>query len=192
MCDLWRPTHWRLSGSWSPAPTSPPRPAPGLPGDPPGGRRDEGRDDRPHVCPGRQGVDGSQGIDRTSWGMTRIRAVPVHGPRVTVVRQRKGAAVSEPIQPPDGQRQPRRVRRCRRTGVRKMESTNRSALAVLEVVADRSPDEGEAGGTVEGGGAGLLEHRAPEHGAGFSRLDILTRAEKTILPRGMDLMTFTK
>jgi hypothetical protein len=44
--------------------------------------------------------------------------VRVHGPRMTVVQQRKGAAPSEPIQPPDGKRQPRRVRRCRRTEAR--------------------------------------------------------------------------
>ena len=37
--------------------------------------------------------------------------VGVPGPRLTVVHQRKGAAASEPIQPPDGQKQPRRVLR---------------------------------------------------------------------------------
>lgn len=41
--------------------------------------------------------------------------VRVHGPRVTVVQQRRSATASEPIQAPDGQRQPLRVRRCRRT-----------------------------------------------------------------------------
>jgi hypothetical protein len=48
--------------------------------------------------------------------MPRRREVRVHGLRVTVVQQRRRGAVSEPIQRPDGQRQPQRVRRCRRTG----------------------------------------------------------------------------
>jgi len=47
--------------------------------------------------------------------------VRVHGSRVTVVQQRKGGAASEPIQPPGGQRQARRARRCRRTDARKTE-----------------------------------------------------------------------
>jgi hypothetical protein len=38
---------------------------------------------------------------------------------MTGVQQRNGAAASEPIQPPDGQWQPRRARRCRRTDARK-------------------------------------------------------------------------
>ena len=44
--------------------------------------------------------------------------VRVHGPRVTVVQQRNGAAAWAPIQPPEGQRQTRRALRCRRTEAR--------------------------------------------------------------------------
>src|SRR5262249_41026047 len=53
-------------------------------------------------------------------------SVRVYGPKVTVVQKRKRAAVSEPIQPAEGQRQPLWVLRCRRTGARLGSARRRS------------------------------------------------------------------
>jgi hypothetical protein len=54
--------------------------------------------------------------------------VRVHDARVTVVQQRRSAAASEPIQPPYGRRQPRRVRRCRRNDARSPIESTRARL----------------------------------------------------------------
>src|SRR5262245_41968116 len=56
---------------------------------------------------------------RTCWRHWKHANVGILGPRVTIVYQRNDAAASEPIQPPGGERQPRRVLRCRRTDARK-------------------------------------------------------------------------
>jgi hypothetical protein len=50
----------------------------GLLGELPSDRRDECRDDRPHVGPKNQGVNGSQDIDRDCSGLIRIRAMTGH------------------------------------------------------------------------------------------------------------------
>jgi hypothetical protein len=64
----------------------------------------------------------------------------VHGPRVTMVHQRKGRAASESIQLPDGQRQHRRMRRCARTEAGK---------DCLNSVAIGREDRAEDGGHVD-------------------------------------------
>ena len=78
------------------------------------------------VCPDFPHPRCRSGEPITHNAMAANRAiVPVHGPRVTLVQSRKGASASEPIQPPDGQRQPRRLRR--RVGPTRARSQNVTA-----------------------------------------------------------------
>src|SRR5262249_9980957 len=64
---------------------------------------------------------------RTCWRHWKHANVGVLGPRVTIVYQRNDAAASELIQPPDGDRRPRRVLRCRRTEALESHVTGRSS-----------------------------------------------------------------
>jgi len=64
------------------------------------------------------------------------------GPGVTVVHQREGAAAPEPIQPPDGRRQPRGVFRCRRTEARNATvGSDDQALTSIAIEANDPPSD---------------------------------------------------